>query len=72
VRGDLVTLYLHANALRGAPPELGLIHSIVVRKLLELVKTRGFQEIRLSRKIGALLAPHSATVRGEAGSRRRR
>jgi predicted short-subunit dehydrogenase-like oxidoreductase (DUF2520 family) len=71
VRGDLVTLGLHAKALRGAPPELGLIHSIVARKLLELVKTSGFQENRLSRKIGALLAPRSATVRGwEPRSRR--
>jgi predicted short-subunit dehydrogenase-like oxidoreductase (DUF2520 family) len=73
VRGDLVTLRLHANALRDAPPELGLIHSIVVHKLLEFIKAGGIQEIRLSRKIGALLAPRSATVReGEARSRRRR
>lgn len=74
VRGDLVTLRLHANALRGARPELGFIHSIVARKLLELVKTRGLLETRLSREIGAILAPtpRPATVRGEAGSRRRR
>lgn len=57
IRGDLVTLRHHANTLRGAPPELGLIHSIVAHKLLELAKAGGPQQRRRSRKTRAILAP---------------
>ena len=41
VRGDLVTLRLHAKVLAKAPAPLGLVHSILASKLLKLVQPGG-------------------------------
>ena len=56
VRGDLVTLRLHARALAKAPPELAWIHSIVAKKLLELTR-RGKRKPELYGRIEAIVAP---------------
>ena len=56
VRGDLVTLRLHARALKKAPRDFGLIHSIVARKLLELTQAAGGRQRRLDGRIRTILS----------------
>jgi predicted short-subunit dehydrogenase-like oxidoreductase (DUF2520 family) len=56
VRGDLVTLRLHAKALKKAPPAVGLIYAVVAKKLVELVNAGGREKLETVRRIEALLS----------------
>jgi predicted short-subunit dehydrogenase-like oxidoreductase (DUF2520 family) len=56
VRGDLVTLRLHAKALEKAPQTVGVVYAVVAKRLVELANVKGREKQGTARKIQALLS----------------
>jgi predicted short-subunit dehydrogenase-like oxidoreductase (DUF2520 family) len=57
VRGDLVTLRLHAEVLRNAPPPVRQVHAIVAKALLGFARAGGRVQPKTARAMMAMLSP---------------